>query len=199
MYYSIARKKKYDEKNIEEYINDSAKIIAESTNLSQEILDSINLISKCLMNGNKLIFFGNGGSAADAQHMAAEFIGRYLKERKSYPAIALTTDSSILTALGNDYKFDIIFSRQCEALVNKGDLVIGISTSGNSQNVINGIKTAKKNGAITVSLTGGNGGKLKKLSDYVIISPSNVTPHIQESHRTIIHIICYLVEKYSKN
>lgn len=185
--------------SINKTISESSKIILESSNQIKEIEQTIEKITKCLKNGKKIIIFGNGGSAADAQHMAAEFIGRYLKERQSYAAIALTTDSSILTALGNDYSFDIIFSRQCEALVNKGDLVIGISTSGNSQNVINGIKTSKKNGAITVSLTGGNGGKLKKFSDYSIISPSSHTPHIQESHRIIIHIICNLVEKYSKN
>lgn len=177
----------------------SRDTIEKSESLGKIIEQVGNKILVSLQRGKKIIIFGNGGSAADAQHMAAELIGKYLKERKSYPAIALTTDSSILTSLGNDYNFDIVFSRQCEALVNKGDVVFGISTSGNSQNVINGIKTAKKNGAVTVSLTGGNGGKLKKLSDYTIISPSNKTPHIQESHRTIIHIICYLVEKYSRN
>ena len=184
---------------IQELFEISKIEIEKSKSLGVIIEQVSNKIINCLQKNKKIIIFGNGGSAADAQHMAAEFIGRYLKERQSYAAIALTTDSSILTALGNDYNFEIIFSRQCEALVNKGDLVIGISTSGNSQNVINGIKTSKKNGAITVSLTGGNGGKLKKFSDYSIISPSSHTPHIQESHRIIIHIICNLVEKYSKN
>ena len=184
---------------IQDLFEISKNTIEESKSLGIIIEKVSNKIINCLQKNKKIVLFGNGGSAADAQHMAAEFVGRYLKERNSYAAIALTTDSSILTALGNDYDFNIIFSRQCESLVNKGDLVIGISTSGNSENIINGIKTSKKNGAFTVGLTGGNGGKLKKICDYSIIAPSNYTPQIQESHRTIIHIICNLVEKYSKN
>jgi D-sedoheptulose 7-phosphate isomerase len=186
-------------KEIDDFFDTSQEIIIKSKSLSSIIEIVSNKIIKCINSNKKVIIFGNGGSAADAQHFAAEFIGRFLKERSSFPAIALTTDTSILTALGNDYGFEKIFSRQCESLVKPGDIVIGISTSGNSSNVINGIKTAKKLGALTVSLTGKTGGKLKNFSDITIMSPSDETPHIQESQRVIIHIICYLVEKYSKN
>jgi len=145
---------------IEKSINDSANIIAESVNLSEKIHDSINLILDCLKKGNKLVFFGNGGTAADAQHLAAEFIGRFKLERNSLPAISLTTDSSILTAISNDYSYDFVFSRQCESLVSSGDLVMGISTSGNSKNVELGLKTSKQKGAMTIGLLGGTVGRL---------------------------------------
>ena len=147
----------------------------------------------------KILIFGNGGSASDAQHMAAEFISRYLLERISLPAIALTTDTSILTSIGNDYNFDKIFSRQCESLVNERDIVIGISTSGKSQNVILGIEEAKRKGAKIISLTGNNGGILNQISDICLEIPSNETPRIQEGHRILIHIICELVESHFKN
>ena len=120
---------------IEKYITESSEIIKNSLSLTNDIEKVINEIVTAIKNGNKLILFGNGGSAADAQHIAAEFVGRFMLERKSYPAISLTTDSSILTSLGNDYSYDVIFSRQCESLVTKGDIVIGISTSGNSKNI----------------------------------------------------------------
>ncbi|MBI5150525.1 MAG: D-sedoheptulose 7-phosphate isomerase [Candidatus Omnitrophica bacterium] len=142
----------------------------------------------------KIFFFGNGGSAADSQHIAAEFIGRFRKERRSLPAIALTTDSSILTALGNDYGFDVVFARQIEGLGRRGDLAFGISTSGNSKNVIEGVKQARKMGLKTVSLTGCGGGKLAGLTDISLIVPSSTTARIQESHICIAHAICELVE-----
>lgn len=183
-------------KEIEELFDASAQNIISSKILAKEIQIAVNTIINCITNGNKIILFGNGGSAADSQHMAAEFIGRYLIERKSIPAISLTTDSSILTALGNDYGFDEVFSRQCESLVRKGDVIIAISTSGKSQNVIKGIDEAKKNGAIVISLTGNAESKLKSISDTIIAVPSKETPRIQEGHRIIIHIICELVEKY---
>ena len=129
-------------KEIEQIILRSSSIIKESVSLSSDIEKAVTIIVNCLKNGNKIILFGNGGSAADAQHIAAEFVGRFQKERKSYPAISLTSDSSILTSLSNDYSYDVIFSRQCESLVSKGDVAIGISTSGNSKNVDNGIKMA---------------------------------------------------------
>ncbi len=138
---------------------------------------------------------GNGGSAADCQHIAAELVGRFKSEREGLPAIALTTDTSILTAIGNDYSFNEIFARQIEALANKGDLVIGISTSGNSENVIRGILKAKKIGCYTVGLLGKDGGKLKNLVDLAIIIPSNNTPRIQECHILIGHIACEIVDK----
>ena len=187
-----------NESDILRLFDESSKIILESKILVKDMLDAIDAITKSLKNKNKIVIFGNGGSAADAQHMAAEFIGRYLIERKSIPAIALTTDTSILTSIGNDYSFDKVFSRQCESLVERNDVVIAISTSGNSPNVIEGVNTAKKRGAFVISFTGKGGGKLKRISDITIRVPSDQTPRIQESHRTIIHTICELVEKQFK-
>ena len=173
----------------------SIDIIKKSSSLSSEINNSVHLIINSIKNGNKLFLFGNGGSAADAQHIAAELIGRFKLERKSFPAIALTTDTSILTSLGNDYSYDVVFSRQCESLVEDGDVVIGISTSGNSKNVELGLIAAKQRGAKTIGLLGNNGGIIKSISDISIIVDSNDTANIQESHRVIYHIICDLVEK----
>jgi len=182
---------------IKNTIRESSKIILTAENLSDEIEEAINKITKCITNGNKIIIFGNGGSAADAQHIVAEFIGRFQKERESLPAIALTTDSSIITSLSNDYSYDIIFSRQCESLVTKGDVVLGISTSGNSKNVEEGIKTAKSKGAITIGLLGSNGGTIKNIVDISIVVESTNTARIQEVHRVIYHIICGIVERES--
>jgi D-sedoheptulose 7-phosphate isomerase len=173
----------------------SVDTIKKSTSLTSDINNAINLITDSIKNGNKLIIFGNGGSAADAQHIAAELIGRFKLERNSFPAIALTTDTSILTSLGNDYSYDIIFSRQCESLVVKKDIVMGISTSGNSKNVELGMITSQKIGAKTIGLLGNNGGIIKSVSDIAIIVNSDDTANIQESHRVIYHIICNLVEK----
>ena len=149
---------------------------------------------RTLKNGNKVLLMGNGGSAADSQHIAAEFVGRFKKERKGLPAIALTTDTSILTSVGNDYSFDEIFVRQIEALAHPSDLVVGISTSGNSENVIKGILKAKEIGCYTVGLLGKDGGKLKDLVDLSIVVPSNNTPRIQECHILIGHIVCEIVD-----
>lgn len=182
---------------IKNTIRESSNIILSSENLSEKIEKAINEIIKCFSTGNKIIIFGNGGSAADAQHIVAEFIGRFQKERKSLPAIALTTDSSIITSLSNDYSYDIVFSRQCESLVLKGDIVMGISTSGNSKNVLEGIKTAKSLGAITIALLGGNGGIISNNVDIPIIVESTNTARIQEVHRVIYHIICGIVESES--
>lgn len=180
---------------ISQLIDQSISTISDCKKLTNEIDDVKNTITYALKNKNKIVLFGNGGSAADAQHMAAELIGRFLINRKSMPAIALTTDTSILTAIGNDFGFENIFSRQCEAIVSKGDVVIAISTSGNSQNVINGIKTAKENGGIIIGITGKEGGKINDFSDKILKIPSNSTPQIQEGHRVIIHILCNLIEK----
>ncbi|MCX5706188.1 MAG: SIS domain-containing protein, partial [Candidatus Omnitrophica bacterium] len=139
--------------------------------------------------------FGNGGSASDAQHIAAELVGRFRKERKGLAAISLTTNTSILTSLANDYGYDIVFARQIEALAEKFDLAIGISTSGKAKNVALGIKQAKKMGLKTIGLTGGDGGELAKLVDISLIVPSSVTARIQEAHITIGHIICELIEE----
>jgi D-sedoheptulose 7-phosphate isomerase len=180
---------------ITQIFEQSIDTLNKSISLTSDINNAINLITDSIKNGNKLIIFGNGGSAADAQHIAAELIGRFKLERKSIPAIALTTDSSILTSLGNDYSYDVIFSRQCESLVLKNDVVIGISTSGNSKNVVLGMITALKMGAKTIGLLGNNGGTIKDVSDFSIIVNSDDTANIQESHRVIYHIICNLVEK----
>ena len=181
--------------NIQKKIENTSKIILELKSIIPEINKTINIISKCLIKGNKIVLFGNGGSAADAQHFVAEFIGRFQKERKSYPAISLTSDSSILTSLSNDYSFDSIFSRQCESLVNLDDVVIAISTSGNSKNIVKGLETAKERGAKIISLLGNSGGIIKNYSDLTIIVDSDVTAHIQEVHRVIYHTICNFVEK----
>ena len=148
----------------------------------------------CIKNGGKILLMGNGGSAADSQHIAAEIIGRYKKERKGLPAIALTTDTSILTSVGNDYGYDYIFARQIEGLCRPEDLVIGITTSGNSKNVVRAIETANEIGAITVGLTGCSGGKLSVLCKYNIVVPADVTARIQEAHIFIGHSLCEILE-----
>ena len=181
--------------DIKEIFDDVSQLINNSIQLESKITNCINILIECLKKDKKIILFGNGGSAADAQHIAAEFVGRFNMERKSYPAIALTTDSSIITSIGNDYSFDQIFSRQCESLVIKDDVVIGISTSGNSINVKNGLITAKKNGAKTIGLLGNTGGEIKSIVDHSLIVESNSTARIQEIHRIVSHIICDLVEK----
>ncbi len=144
--------------------------------------------------GGKILLMGNGGSAADSQHIAAEIVGRFKKERKGLPAIALTTDTSILTSVGNDYGYDYIFARQIEALCRPEDLVIGITTSGNSANVVNAMQAAKTIGAVTVGLTGGTGGKLTSICDHNLIMPSNVTARIQEAHIFVGHCLCEILE-----
>ena len=184
---------------ISKLIEESIMPILKCKEISNEINQVKDIILDALKNKNKIILFGNGGSAADSQHMAAEFIGRFLVDRQSIPAISLTTDTSILTAVGNDFGFENIFSRQCESLVSKGDIIIAISTSGNSTNVINGIKTAKEKGGIIISLTGNNGGKLNNISDKILKVPTEHIPHIQECHRVIIHILCDLIEKELMN
>lgn len=152
-------------------------------------------IVAAVMAGNKTLFFGNGGSASDAQHLAAEFVGRYETERRALPAIALTTDTSILTAVANDYAFDVIFSRQVEALGVAGDIAFGISTSGNSKNVNQAILAAKAKGLKTIGLTGRSGGELARIADIPIVVPVERTAHIQECHIAIGHLLCRLVDE----
>ena len=149
----------------------------------------------CVKAGKKVLFFGNGGSASDSQHMAAEFVGRYEKERRALPAIALTTDTSILTAVGNDYGFDHIFERQVAALGQKGDIAFAISTSGNSKNVMLAVQKAKAMGIYTIGLMGRDGGQLKPLVDLAIVVPSQKTSRVQESHIMIGHILCERVDE----
>ena len=175
--------------------DDSIEVITKSKNLSEKLNQSVIKIISCLKNNGKVVLFGNGGSASDAQHMAAELIVRFKIERESIPAIALTTDTSVITSIGNDYDFNKIFSRQCESLANKNDVIIAISTSGNSNNVINGILKAKEKGSFVIGLTGSSGGKLKSEVDLLLDVPSNDTARIQEGHRLIIHSLCQLIEK----
>lgn len=179
--------------------------IADSAATKQAILENqelinviVNVAKACVevyRHGKKTILAGNGGSAADAQHIAAELVGRYGFDRPSIPSLALTTDTSNLTAIGNDYGYDKVFSRQLEGMSQEGDLFIGISTSGNSQNIINAFESARDRGVTTVALVGRDGGKMGAMADYAIIVPSNATPRIQESHILIGHILCDIIEK----
>ena len=160
-----------------------------------EILNIASLAIESIKKNGKIIVFGNGGSASDAQHIAAELVGRFKKDRTPIAAIALTTNTSVLTSLANDYGYEVVFARQVEALGQKNDLVIGISTSGKAKNVAAAIKQAKKMGIKTVALTGGDGGELAKLADTALVVPSPITARIQEAHITIGHIICELIEQ----
>ena len=157
-------------------------------------LEAINLVSQAFERGNKLLLLGNGGSAADAQHIAAEFVNRFIIDRPPLPAIALTTDTSILTSVANDSAFQDIFARQIKALGKEGDVVIGLSTSGNSPNVIRALEVAKEMGIKTVALTGNDGGMLARLADIPLVVSSSSTPRIQETHILVGHILCEMVE-----
>ncbi len=161
---------------------------------TKEVIKAVDIIEKSLKSSGKILIFGNGGSAADAQHIAAEFVKRYLKKRNALPAIALTTDTSVLTSIGNDSSFENIFSRQIEALARKGDVAWGLSTSGRSKNVIKALRIAKSIGLKTIGFTGRDGGEIKKIVDCNINVPSISTPRIQELHITIGHIISELIE-----
>ncbi len=182
---------------------DIAKHFHDSIALKQELLKTmIPTIEKiaakladCLKAGNKIIFFGNGGSASDSQHLAAEFVGRYEKERRALAAISLTVDTSAITAIGNDYGYERVFERQLEALGRKGDVAFAISTSGNSKNVIAAVKKAKEMGVYTVGFLGNTGGELKGLVDVPVVIPSKKTSRIQESHIMIGHILCECVDE----
>ena len=181
---------------IKHQLNESSDIIrllAETS--SDQIAEVAALMADCMRSGGKVLLFGNGGSASDAQHLAGELVGRFRMERNAFPAISLATNTSIITAVANDYEYNMIFARQVEALGRKTDVIVGISTSGNSPNVVEGIKKAKQIGAKTVGLTGGNGGKIAELADMALIVPSSDTPRIQEAHIVIGHIICDVVEK----
>lgn len=160
----------------------------------EKLVECTDIITDTLKNGGKILIAGNGGSAADSQHFAAELVGRFMKERKGYAAIALTTDTSVLTCMGNDYGYDSIFRRQVEALGNKGDVFIGISTSGNSKNIIEAVEEAKEKGLITIGLLGKDGGKLKEMCDYDITFPYSETARVQEHHLMTYHLICEFVE-----
>ena len=170
------------------------KVVQDMRKIMPEVASAGLRVRTALEKGRKILICGNGGSAADSQHMAAEFVGRFVKERQSLPALALTVDTSLLTAVGNDYGFDCVFSRQVEGLGQEGDVLIAISTSGNSANVVKAIKTAKEKGIYVIALTGENGGILAKESDLCLAVPSQVTARIQEMHIMIIHMICEIAE-----
>jgi D-sedoheptulose 7-phosphate isomerase len=162
--------------------------------LVNQIATVTDVITKAFQNGNAVYFAGNGGSAADAQHLAAEFSGRFYKDRKALPSDALHCNSSYLTAVANDYSYDVIYARLLEGLAKPGDVLVGISTSGNSGNIVKAFEMAKTIGVTTIGFAGQKGGKMKDLGDYLINVPSNTTPRIQESHILVGHIICELVE-----
>lgn len=186
--------KEYIKQNIQKSMECKEQLLQD-----EEVIKNIEQVCKkmieCYQNGHRVYICGNGGSAADAQHFAAELVGRYLLERKALPAQAFTTDTSILTAVGNDYGYDEVFRRQVEAMVEEGDMVIGITTSGNSNNILYALEEAKKLGAVTVGLLGKTGGQCKEACDYPIIVKWDRTPNIQECHIMIIHIICEIVER----
>lgn len=161
----------------------------------ETLVTAVEWVVSCFEGGGKLLLFGNGGSAADAQHLAAEFVNRFLIDRRPLPALALTTDTSILTSVGNDFSYDDIFAKQIRALGKKEDLALGISTSGNSANVIAAFAEAKKIGMKTVALTGCNGGRIRGHVDLLLNVPSTHTPHIQETHLWIEHMICQLTDE----
>ena len=175
------------------------KMIESLFDMEPQLNDLLALISNCVLNDNKVLFFGNGGSASDAQHLAAEFVIRYKEDRRPLAAIALTTDTSILTAHSNDYSFETVFDRQIQALARPGDVAIGLSTSGNSANVINGINVAKKAGCATIAFTGQSGGQLKAIADHCVCVADTETARVQEGHILIGHWLCEaLDEKLSK-
>jgi len=180
---------------IEKELNASAKAILDSKKLVKEIEAVITAIYRSYLKGGKIIVFGNGGSAADAQHFAAEFVMRFAKERRALPALALAANSSSITACANDYSFKVVFSRQIEAFAGRNDVAIGISTSGNSANVLEALKKAKGMGLVTIGFTGKKSSKMDKLSAITLKIPSTVTWHIQEAHEAILHTICKLVEE----
>jgi len=179
-------------------------IINESIKVKQALLSDVNLIAQidtvvkvittAFQNGNSVYFAGNGGSAADAQHLAAEFSGRFYKDRKALPSEALHCNTSYLTAVANDYSYEVIYARLIEGITKPGDVLVGLSTSGNSGNIVKAFEMAKTKQVVTIGFTGDNGGKMKAISDYLINVPSNDTPRIQESHILVGHIICELVE-----
>jgi D-sedoheptulose 7-phosphate isomerase len=160
----------------------------------EPVVAASDAVTQCYRSGGKLIIFGNGGSAADAQHMAAEFVGRFLIERRPLPALALNTNSSAVTAIGNDYGYDDSFARQLRAHAQPGDVAWGLSTSGNSPNVILAIEAARELGLVTIGFTGGSGGKLAAAVDHAIVVPSDATPRIQEGHLMCAHVLCEIVE-----
>jgi D-sedoheptulose 7-phosphate isomerase len=182
--------------------DDIRQILQEALQVQQALRDQVDAIKQIVMaitsalrSGHKVLLCGNGGSAADAQHVAAELLGRFTRDRAAWPALALTTNSSVITAVANDYDFERIFARQVEGLAVAGDVVVGISTSGNSPNVLRALETARGKSCVTIGFTGENGGRLKDMVDLCFRAPSNNTPRIQEAHIVVWHIVCELVER----
>lgn len=183
---------------IKAIISDSIQVksaILADDRLLQVVKDCVYIIVSAFESGKKVLFCGNGGSAADAQHLAAEFSGRFYTDRDALPAEALHCNTSYITAVGNDYGYDVIYSRMIKGIGNKGDVLVGLSTSGNSKNIIQAFEAAKEKEMLTIAFTGSGGGRLKKLADFLINVPSDDTPRIQESHIMLGHIICQLVEE----
>jgi len=174
---------------------ETKQMVLQSDELIHTIEKVVDTIVKAFKNGNRVYFCGNGGSAADAQHLAAEFSGRFYTDRKALPAEALHCNTSYMTAVANDYSYDVVYSRIIDGIGEEGDVLVGLSTSGNSKNILNAFETARNKKITTIGFTGSTGGRMKELSDYLINIPSSDTPRIQESHILIGHIICQLVEE----
>ena len=169
--------------------------VLENKDLQHTVARSVEALVKAFRSGNKVLFCGNGGSAADAQHLAAEFSGRFYTDREALPAEALHVNTSYITAVANDYSYDVVYSRMVQGIGRSGDVLVGLSTSGNSSNIVKAFETARAKGMVTIGFTGASGGKMKELSDLLINVPSTDTPRIQESHILLGHIICQLVEE----
>ena len=181
---------------IEHFVKESLRVKSEFfQNNATLIADTAEKMAQALRDGRKILLFGNGGSAADAQHIASEFVGRYIPDRIPLPALSLTTDSSALTSLANDYGYNAVFSRQVQALGNTGDIAIGISTSGNSPNVLEAMDVARTKGLLTIGFTGESGGKMNGRADVLFRVPSGMTPRIQETHITLGHVLCELIDR----
>lgn len=161
----------------------------------EQVCEAGQKLADVILNGNKILLAGNGGSAADAQHFAGEMVGRFLKERNSIPAISMCVDPSVMTCIGNDYGYDQVFARQIQGLGNQGDALIGISTSGNSENIINAMMEARKKDMLVIGILGKSGGKIKELCNIALVVPSVSTPRIQEVHEFIVHVLCEVIEK----
>lgn len=179
------------------YLEEHLAVARQIEQLLPQVEAVAQAICQSLASGGRLYAFGNGGSAADAQHLTAELVGRFRRERRPLPAMALTTDPSLLTCIGNDYSFDELFGRQVEGLVRPGDVVVGITTSGNSANVLGGLAVARQQGALTIALTGSGGGRAASSADYAVVVPSGVTARIQEMHILIIHMICECIDDWA--
>jgi len=179
---------------IQNEFNEHVETVEQMTSLFDDIAKAANLCIECLETGNKILIFGNGGSAADAQHIAAELVGRFKIERKGLSAIALTTDTSALTSIGNDYGYDYVFSRQVEALANPNDILLGISTGGSSKNVIEALRLGKEMKCKSLGFSGRDGGEMNEICDINIVVPAIDTPRIQEMHIFICHTLCHLIE-----